>query len=159
MCVVIDINSFHSVFDTSSRDYPEFEPVNRWLYTNPRSKLVYGGKRYRTQLSTLKKYLGYLAELRRQSRIAEIDDDTVDAKETELEARVRRPDFDDAYIVAIFAVSGCQVFCSKDKRADKYVKMRTLYPQGQNPPGIYRRRTHRHLLCDDNIVALRNRKR
>jgi len=62
-------------------------------------------------------------------------------------------------IVAIFAVSGCQVFCSKDKHADKYVKMRTLYPQGQNPPGIYRRRTHRHLLCDDNIVALRNRKR
>ncbi len=122
MCVVIDINTFHCVFDSTSKNFLEFEPVNRWLYSKPHSKLVYGGSRYRRELSSLKKYLSFLVELRRMSRIAEIDDGSVDAKEAELVIRVGRSDFNDAHIVAIFAVSGCRVFCSNDKRADKYLK-------------------------------------
>ncbi len=159
MCVVIDINAFHCVFDGKSKDFPEFKPLNRWLYENPRAKLVYGGTRYRREMAALKKYLSYLVELRRMSRIAEIEDDSVDTKETELATRVGRADFNDAHIVAIFAVSGCRVFCSKDKHLDKYLKKPSFYPRGQKTPSIYRNRSHSHLLCNANLVELRNRKR
>ncbi len=159
MCLVIDINAFHSVFEASSSDYLEFEPVYRWLCGNSRSKLVYGGSRYREELVKMGKYLGYLVELKRSRRVAEIDDGKVDEKETELIRKVNRADFDDAHIVAIFAVSGCRVYCSKDKRSFKYLKRKSLYPKGQKPPSIYTRRNNEHLLCAENIVDLKNQVR
>lgn len=156
MCVVIDINTFHCVFNASSDSFMEFSPVHEWLYEQPKAKLVYGGTKYRQEMLVLRKYFGYMVELRRLKRIAEIDDVIVDSKEEEVKAKVQRADFDDAHIVAIFIASGCRVFCSKDQRADKYIKMRFFYPKGQKPPNIYRGRKHTHLLCNENLVQLRN---
>jgi len=108
-------------------------------------------------MSALGKYFGYLTELRRLKRIAEIDDAAIDLKEVDVRTKVAKGDFDDAHVVAIFIVSGCRIFCSKDKHADKYLKMRSLYPKGQKRPKIYRGRKHIALLCTGNLVELRNR--
>jgi len=136
--------------------FSEFSPINQWLHKREKARMVYGGTKYRQEMSVLRKYFGYLTELRRSNRIAEIDDKVVDSMEEDLTQKLPKASFDDAHIVAIFISSGCRVFCSKDKRADKFLKMRSLYPSGQKPPNIYRGRKHIQLLCDDNIVKLRN---
>lgn len=105
---------------------------------------MYGGTKYRKELGALKKYFGYLTELRRLRRIAEIDDATVNSKEVEVSAKVQKRDFYDAHIVAIFIVSGCRVFCSKDQRLDKYLRMSCLYPKKQKRPNIYLSRKGTH---------------
>lgn len=158
MCIVIDANTFHCVFESSSKCYEDFEPVDKWLHSVLGSKLVYGGSRYRQELSRLTKYLPYLSELKRSHRIAEIDDASVDAKESELTSKIGGNRFNDTHILAIFVVSGCRLFCSRDKSADKYLRNRRFYPKGQRPPHIYRSRKHIGLLCSKNIVALRNLK-
>jgi hypothetical protein len=145
------------VFNSESKFYSEFSPVNQWLHNKEKAKLVYGGTKYREEMSELRKYLPYLVELRRLNRIAEIDDRVVDSEEAELYAKVLKADFNDAHIIAIFISSGCQVLCSKDKHADRYLKMNSLYPEGKRPPKIYRGKKHIHLLCDKNLVNLQNR--
>jgi len=156
MCFVLDVNSFHYLFDTNTAGHVEFAPLLDWLYDHPRTSLVIGGTRYREELSKLRKYLGKLVELKRARKLSEISDEVVDAEERRLRLAVHRTGFDDPHIVALFCASGCLIFASHDKRADPFIKMRALYPRGQSRPSIYRCAKHASLLCDANIVKLRD---
>jgi hypothetical protein len=156
MCFVLDVNSFHHVFDLNTAGHADFAPLLDWLYDHPRTSLVIGGKHYRTELDKLRKYLGNLVELKRARKLSEILDEVVNAEEKRLKAAVHSKRFDDPHIVALFCVSGCLIFASHDKRADPFIKMKALYPKGQHRPHIYRSARHVSLLCDANIVELRN---
>jgi len=159
MCFVLDINSFHRVFNIRNADHCDFAPLLSWLYDNPRTSLVIGGTHYRKELSKLPKYLDKLVELKRARKLREICDKTVDAEEKRLRQAVKHRDFNDQHIIAIFCASGCLIFASHDKRADPFIKKKSLYPKGQKRPSIYRSAKHTLLLCDSNIVSLRNEKR
>ncbi len=156
MCFVLDINSFHRVFDSASCDHKEFAPLLNWLYDHPQTCLVFGGTHYRDELSKLGKYLDRIVELKRARKLREICDDLVDKEEGRLKQAIEHKDFDDPHMIAIFCVSGCLIFASHDKRADRFIKMKELYPKGQKRPSIYRSLAHTSLLCDANIVHLRN---
>jgi len=156
MCFILDANSFHRLFDRTSKEHAAFSPLLEWLYDHPRTSLVIGGKTYRDEIGRLCKYLTYLVELKRARKLSEIDDAVVDAEEERVSALVTHRNFDDAHIVALFCASGCLLFASHDKRADPFLKMKKLYPKGQKRPRIYRTCQHKTLLTDANIVELRN---
>ena len=156
MCFVLDINSFHRVFNPSTAGYADFAPLREWLYNRPRTSLVIGGKRYREEMNKMPKYWDKLVELKRVRKLSEILDVAVDAEEARLKKAVQSKHFNDPHIVALFCTSGCRVFASHDKQADPYITMKGLYPKGQRPPSIYRSAKHAHLLRNVNIVALRN---
>jgi predicted nucleic acid-binding protein len=157
MCFVLDINAFHIVFDPAHASHDEFEPLLAWLMDpKKRTSLVFGGEKYRSELAKQRKYLGILSELSRSGKVSQVDDKEVNNQASSLIMRVNSKNFDDAHIVAIFAVSGCRLFASLDKRADRYIKDRTLLPRGQKPPAIYRSKKHARLLTANRVVSLRN---
>jgi hypothetical protein len=156
MCFVLDINCFHRVFDAKTGCHKEFSPLLEWLYGNPRTSLVIGGSTYRKELGHLKKYLDHLVELKRARKLAEIRDEVVDSEEERIRGAVKTRAFNDPHIVALFCASGCLVFASHDTRADRFLKMKRLFPKHQRRPRIYRSQKHKTLLCDSNIIKLRN---
>jgi predicted nucleic acid-binding protein len=156
MCFVLDINCFHHVFDSKTGCHVDFLPLMQWLYNNPRTCLVIGGSTYRKELNHVSKYLDQLVELKRARKLVEIGDAIVDAEEKRLKTNVSSKAFNDAHIVAIFCTSGCLIFASHDSHADQFLKMKCLYPKRQRRPSIYRSRKHKSLLCDRNIISLRN---
>ena len=158
MCFVLDVNSFHRMFDPNTTGYAAFSALRDWLYDHPRTSLVIGGTRYRNEVDKLSKYFSKLVELKRARKLSEVRDDVVDAEECRLKKIVQHRDFDDPHIIGLFCASGCVIFSSHDKRADPFVKMKILYPKGQRRPSIFRSVQHASLLCDANIVKLRNLK-
>lgn len=156
MCFVLDVNSFHRFFDPNCKDYADFEPLHGWLYDNSGPKMVFGGTKFRKEMSQLKKYHGYLIELKKMRKLIEIDKDKVDCEELRLIDLVSEPDFDDAHIVAILSISGCLLFASHDKRSFKYVKNRALYPKNSSKRFVYSRRRHLSLLTREKIVSLQH---
>jgi len=144
------------VFDPRHGEHAEFVPLLKWLYDHPRTSMVMGGRTYQVEMSHLPKYWDVLVELKRRRKLSMIDDDVVDAEEGRLKAAVSNTDFDDAHIVALVCASGCVIVASHDKRADPYLKDKSLYPKNQSPPSIYRLARHEDLLQDERIVSLRN---
>jgi predicted nucleic acid-binding protein len=151
MCIVIDTNSFASVFDAKSDDHPEFRPVLNWI-TNGKGKIVYGGTKYRDELRAAQRYLGVFGELARARKVVEIPDVDVDREQERIENLVLHRDFDDPHIVAIVSVSRCKLVCSRDKRAYRFIKDVSLYPKAGMRPKIYSDSNNSDLLCDHNIA-------
>jgi hypothetical protein len=156
MCFVLDSNSFHRFFNPSCADYFDFEPLHDWLYNTVGTKLVYGGTTNLREIDCLKKYYPYLVELRKISKFIQIDTKLVDEEAVKIKDVVNNKDFDDPHIIALLAVSGCLIFASHDKRADKYIKRKNLYPKNSPRRSIYRLRSHFKLLKADNIVKIQN---
>ncbi len=156
MCFVIDINSFHLLFNPNTPERDAFKPLLNWLYNCSGTCLVVGGTHYRSEVNKMPRYFNNLVELKRARKLCDIRDDVVDAEETRIKKSVECSDFDDAHIVALFCASGCLIFASQDKRADRYIKMNKLYPKNHKRPSIYRSAEHVALLCEKNKVKLKN---
>lgn len=159
MCFILDVNTFHRFFNPLSNDFDDFKPLHDWLYQKNGTKLVYGGTTYIKEIRHLKKYRAYLVELRKISKFVQIDNKLVDEESDRMRAAVKDSDFDDPHIIALLAVSGCLLFASHDKRADKFIKRKDLYPKNTHRRSIYRKRQHSALLTADKIVNLQNIKK
>lgn len=165
MCIVIDSNVIPCVFNSQASDHQEFRPVFAWIRQG-RGKIVYGGTRYKKELSELRNYLGILAELKRKSKVViidEVNNISVDSVEDYLSQRIVRSDFNDHHIVAILIISGCKLVCSNDTgahaligvcfgRARALIKGISPCPGHVQTPKIYSNRTCAGLLCDRNIA-------
>lgn len=137
MCVVIDTCVIHGVFDLGAKAHKRFAPILDWLL-NGNGKMVYGGKKYKDELkATIGKYRSILAELQRQGKIIDVDDDAVDMRQRLLERVEANKDFDDPHLVAIVIESGCRIVCTDDKRAIPFLKKRGLYPKPAMRPKIF----------------------
>jgi len=147
MCVVIDTCVFHRVFNPEDG---AFSPVAQWL--RGKGKMVIGGSTYEEQLRKMRRYLPLVAELRRSGKVVIIDKDRVDEREREIRAMEPNADFDDPHLIAIVCTSRCKVVCTLDARADRYLLQARFYPNGGKPK-IYRQKSHKHLLCDANVVG------
>ncbi|MBS1187562.1 MAG: hypothetical protein H6R04_1580 [Burkholderiaceae bacterium] len=157
MCFVLDVNCVPTLFDPKSDGHNEFAPLLGWLFDHPNTCLVVGGEKYLKELGFFKKYLSIFAELRRLNKITKICSVAVDFETQRIKAKNKHQDFDDEHLVALLCASGCLVFASKDKRADKFIKMKSLYTKAHTPPKIYRNERHgKKLLCDQNIATLKN---
>ena len=128
MCIIIDTNTFASVFNEQCREHKKFVPVYKWIRFG-KGRVVYGGTTYKNELRQAPRYWGVFIELRKQGKAQPVDDDKVDQRQAELEAMVHRKDFDDAHIIAIVTVSGCRLVCSDDMRAYPFIQDKSLYPK------------------------------
>lgn len=146
MCIIIDSCAFGTVFNSDAQGHDKFKPVKKWICDGI-GKIVYGGAKYNRELNRNK----FLIELNNKRKTIKVDDKQVDKWADLLKKKIPRKDFDDPHIIAIVIVSGCRLFCSKDKRAFPYVKKRELYPNGIKPPKMYTSSSHQHLLCKQNI--------
>lgn len=154
MCIVIDKNTIGSVFKSSAGDHSEFEPVLDWIL-NGKGKIVWGGSKYKYELGHCKKgYLAVFSRLGRMRKTVVIPAERVDVIEEKLKQKFQSSQIDDHHIASIIIASKCKVICSKDGRADKFLKNPHVYYQtGADIPSIYRCRDHKHLLNEDNIVG------
>lgn len=155
MCIVIDTNTLAHVFNESSAGHQDFEPVFDWVTTGP-GHVVYGGTKYKKELWKAPRYLRIFRLLKDARRACEIDQNMVDEEHARLDQKTQGTDCNDQHIIAIFVVSGCRLFCSHDRCADKYIRDKSLYPKRHSRPSIYRNRKHQRLLCQKYIVKLRN---
>ena len=156
MCIVIDVNTFPSVFDQSSERHPHFSAVLNWIIDG-KGKIVWGGTKYLSEISRLGKYRRLWIQLGKAGKLVPIDDSLVDSQEREIKELCTDPDFDDPHIVALLSVSGCKLLCSQDARSYPYIQKKALYPKGAKLPKIYCERSSRRaskLLTDANIADI-----
>jgi hypothetical protein len=137
MCIVIDVNAIPAVFDQMNKDHNEFMPVLKWLKSN-RIKIVYGGTKYKKELSKMLKFLPLMADWERAGKIHKVDDERVDALESQIiQQTANNKKCNDQAIIAIVIISHCRLVCSKDKESYPFLKDKKLYPKYMNLPNIY----------------------
>lgn len=151
MCLVVDANCISPMFDAGNVRHDDYRPVLDWVVRG-NGKLVFGGKTYKKELKKLSSYLGFLAELRRHSKISPICDARVDAAEKNLKSFAPKK-FNDTHLSAICDVSGCCLICTQEKRACAYLTDRKYYPIRKRPPKLYKTPRNKGLLCDKNLTA------
>ncbi|MGY2201060.1 hypothetical protein [Pseudomonas gingeri] len=156
MCIVIDINTFHSVFDENSERHLHFRSVLNWII-NGKGKIVCGGTKYFQELEKLKRYIKLFNQLKKSGKVVFVDDHSVDSKEKELKELCKDSDFDDPHIVALLIESGCKLICSEDVRSYPYIKRKEWFPKGSTPPKIFCIKSSakaQRILSDHNIAEI-----
>lgn len=151
MCIIIDTNTFASVFDSNSEEHGEFRPVLNWI-RNGKGKIVFGGTTYRNELRRARKYLAVISEFKKARKIVEVSNNEIDREQRRIESLITHRDFDDPHLVAIVSVSRCKLICSNDKRAYPFIKEASLYPRAGMRPRIYSSSNNSDLLCDHYIA-------
>jgi len=157
VCIVLDANVFASVFSVDSALHHQFKPVLDWITKKGTGgRVVFGGTKYKRELAEAPKYRRIFLQLKNAGRAVEINQDRVDARETELLMVTRGTDCDDQHLIAILCVSGCMLVCSLDRRAYCHIRNRHNYRGRRKVPKIYNSARHRRLLHRGNVVELRN---
>ena len=151
MCIVVDVNRLPSVLNPAVIDHYEFRPVLEWV--NKRgARIIYGGGKYKTELSKMPHYFAILAEMKRGRRAQEVDEASVDSIQEEISRRTHHGNFNDQAIAAIVIVSRCRLVCSNDVQSFPFLKSRALYP-GVSAPSIYTGRRNIPLLYHRHIAG------
>jgi predicted nucleic acid-binding protein len=153
--IVVDTNTFSSVFKEDTSDSAEFRPVLDWVKKAQGTSFVYGGTKYRTELMKAHSVLVLFQEFRKIGKVSEINRELVDAYEKKLETINSGAAFNDKHLVAIIEISNCRLLCSKDEEAMSYIKNKDFY-ETVSPPKIYTGSRNRDLLNHTNIAKLRN---
>jgi hypothetical protein len=150
VCIVIDVNRIPSVFNSNARDHFEFQPILDCVRLHG-AKIIYGGTKYKTELSKMPNYYGLLVEMRKAGQVYEADEQRVNMIQQQVERKTRHTRFNDQAIVAIVIVSKCRFICSSDQKSYYFFKLKSLYPSHFKLPIIYNRREHRALLNHRHI--------
>jgi hypothetical protein len=152
MCIVIDLNRIPSVLNPDASDHSEFKPILDWI-DRRNARIVYGGKKYKTELLRMPKYFGVLLERKKAGQVYEADDGSVDAVEEQIKEKTQGTHFNDQAIVAIVIVSNCRFICSGDKKSHPFFKSRSLYPAHVKCPIIYSNGKHKALLNHRHVAG------
>ena len=165
MCVIIDINVLGSVFRRESENHDDFEPIYRWI-SEGFGRIVYGGTKYKRELSKSRKYSRIFKHFNNARRVIKIPDEDVEtiekkiSKELEeiIKPKISKHIFDerfnDPHIVSIAVVSKCKIVCTDDGGLSDFLKMSQFYPEGIALPKIYRNKSNRNLLNNNNIAEI-----
>ena len=153
MCIVLDVNVIPLIFSVEAESHDQFKPLLTWI-TNDVGKIVYGGEKYKQELSKLRKYLKLFSQLKKAGKAIEIDGDQVDQYQEELEEQVSHRDFDDPHLIAIIIVSRCRLIATAEKRAIPFFKDSKFYPSGVKKPKIYTGIRNVGLLTRRNVANI-----
>ena len=154
--IVLDTNSFSSVFDQNSSDNVEFGFILRWVLKQEHACFVYGGTKYKCELQKMTKYLKIVNEIKKIGKIAEINTQLIDENADLLKKICTDETFNDEHIVAILNISGCKLVCTKDIEAMSYIKRKDFYSD-KKIPQIYSGAGNKDLLNVTYIVELKNK--
>jgi len=154
--IVLDINCFHLVFQPKNNDNDNFCHIQKWVTKEKYACFVYGGTKYKCELEKVTKYHKIINQLKNVGKFVEINTQMIDENARQLKIICPDIDFDDEHIVAILNISGCKLVCTKDIRAQEYIKRKDFYSD-KKVPQIYSRVKHKNLLQKKYIVELKNR--
>ena len=84
----------------------------------------------------------------------EVKDSEVDSWVITLSKKINHRDFDDPHIIAIVIVSRCMIICTKEVRALRFFKDKSLYPRGISRPKLYTSKRNKNLLSDKYIASI-----
>jgi hypothetical protein len=152
MCIIVDTNVFSSVLDPESSDQ-NFKPIHDWIFSG-NGKMVYGGKKYMEELTQSSKYVKIFNSLSRAGKTIHIVDAEVDDFQSKIEKIITDADFDDPHLIAIVAISGCRLICTKDSRCHKFLKIKEIYPKKSGVPKFYHNPSQRHLISNQSLKTL-----
>lgn len=154
MSIVVDINTFPSVFDEDNDDHTDFSPVKDWIERGD-GFLLYGGTKFKQELLQSHRRVRFIRLLRDAGRAFEISGEVVDAIQAIVEAKVANTGCDDPHVIALLVAARCGLLCSRDKRSYPYIKDRSLFPKGSPRVRIYTGRRNIKLLkpCKLQVVA------
>lgn len=150
MCVLVDINCLPQFFDINHGDHADFAPLNKWVFGKD-GFLVYGGKKYKSELKRCRRYLKIILELQRSGRVCELPENLVDCEERRITKIHSSASANDQHLVAIAIVAKLRVVCTLDGGAKQLLRMRVLYPKSVRRPSIYCRKRHSNLLKPVNL--------
>lgn len=153
MCIIIDTCVLSAVFKASDTNHKNFKAVCDWIVSGD-GTLVFGGTKFKQELvGNQGWFLRYLRLLKESGKAFEAVQQRVDNRQKIVESLESNPDFDDPHLIALIGVTGCRLICTNDKRAFKFLRKKTLYPNKVSPPSIYQNeKSHRALLCKENIA-------
>jgi hypothetical protein len=144
--LIVDINVLCPLFDTTNPNHNDFLPVLNSI-NNRRSIMVYGGTKFLSELSKLKKYQPLIIEWLRAGKAKVYPVDDVDSETNSVVAKESDADFDDPHLIAIVIVCHATVVCTLDVRAEKFLKDPKFYVGTPvSRPRIYKRAEHASLL-------------
>lgn len=126
MCIVIDICALASVFKKDSQKHPDYKPVYEYIY-NGNGCVVYGGKKYKSELAKAERYLNVIRQLSTAGKAIAISDAKVNKLERDIIKKTKSTNCDDQHIIALLDASCCSLLCSCDSRSFEHVKNRALY--------------------------------
>lgn len=159
MCLVVDSNTVAAVLNKEDAMHHDFAPVEDWIF-NGRGKLVYGGKRLRSELAKLKRYQPLLLELERKGKTVSLDDDKIDDREKAITGQLKQKGigvgdkrFNDAHLVALVATSGVRIVCTRDVSSFRFLRDSAFYEKSTDRPKLYTSIRNRDLLCNQNIAS------
>lgn len=152
MCIVVDSCVLSKVFRSSDKNHKKFANVCSWIISGD-GKLVYGGTKFIKEISEDQVwFLKFLRMLQESGKAVRADTKKVDARQKIVEGLVTDPDFDDPHLIALIGVTGCKLIATVDKRAEKFLQDKNLYPKGINTPAIFKDSAkHGALLTAQNI--------
>jgi predicted nucleic acid-binding protein len=151
MCIIVDTNSLHNVFDKTSQRHFDFKPIWDWIWTG-KGKFITGGGQYKREIPP--KYYRILNDLRIVNKVVRASDHEVDSKTAWVKEQIEDQDFDDPHIIALLIVSGAKLICSLDERAYPYLKDNRFFKKAADRPKIYSRLGNEDLLVDENIAEI-----
>ncbi|MDR2803641.1 MAG: hypothetical protein LBB22_05065 [Treponema sp.] len=154
--IVLDTNSFSSVFDSDCSDNCEFRFVLQWVLNQNHACFVFGGSKYKSEIKKIIKYLKLISELQKAGKFVEINCEMIDDYAKELKGICTDKVFNDEHLVSILNISGCKLLCTKDIEAMPYIKRKDFYFD-QKIPRIYSGARNRDLLNVNYIVELKNK--
>jgi hypothetical protein len=154
--MLIDANLISVFFNKDNNRHEVYRPVLNWFITG-RAKIIIGGGHYKNELSRQRKFLPIIQELRRFNKTHSFFDGDVENLTAIIQSQETSGDLDDPHIIALLVISQAKLFCSEDKRLDKFLVNKKFYPGNQEPPKILRlselERSSLNLLVDDNICS------
>lgn len=156
MCIVIDINTLACVFNDTCQKQEDFRPVREWV-NKGRGFIVFGGTRYKQELSKAYHYLRLIRQMKDSGHAIAIRDDVVDTAEIGVMERTKETKCNDQHIIALLGTSRCPLFCSGDSRSYKYITDKSLYPKGMTKVRIYSSKRNEGLLKPMTRDMLKNR--
>lgn len=153
MCIIIDTNTFNSVFDLTANNHQDFKPVFDWIISGD-GKVVYGGTKYTQELVKAEKFRKLFIQLKNARKVVIIQEAKVDQYQATLEEALQHRNFDDPHLIAIAYISKCKLICSLDKRAYRFLNRKEFYPNNSPRPKIYSSRKNINLLSKENIAPI-----
>jgi len=140
MCLIIDANIAHLVFDT--QPHRDFIPIRSWLNSSE-CCLVYGG-RLAGELLKIGKARRYLKALDQAGKARHIPEKSVAIEQQDIIEKRLPFVSNDLHVVALARISGARLLCSHDRdlHTDFTNQILISRPRGK----IYQNPSHKHLL-------------
>lgn len=151
--IILDTNCFSHVFNCSDKRHSEFKPIFDWLILKT-GYLVYGGTKYRQELSASVKYLKIFKLLHRYNKAITYSDAAVDLEMHRIIELTNDTGFNDPHLAAIVIITKCKVICTGDTACIPFLKKKLLYEGKVEPPKFYVNQRSIKVLTRENVGSV-----